>query len=451
MNKYFSTLILLAAVPFGANRPWAWSFFSIVVALFGLFYFTKVLFLRCELNKLHYSIKISIVLFVIPLLVCLLQSSNLVPIAWVHPFWSSVNQLLSGSISANPTVSLLPHETLTGLMRLLSYGMVFLISLFLNKKSKSVNFTFNLIAYMGTIYAIYGLVVYFGGFNTVLWFDKWSYQDLVTSTFINRNSYATFAGLTLLSCFPLMFEGIYASFKYGLITNYGRQFFIENMVTKGWKPLLLITIIATALLLTQSRGGVLSALLAIFLFALLLLFSHKIKFNITVFILMIIIGLTASLVFYQSGEKVIERLDKITLDDKNDRLVLYDILSKANQDNTWLGLGYGSFEKTFRLYRNESIVSYFDKAHNTFLENIFELGSMPAYSLFLAIFILALICFRGVFVRRKDWIYPAIGFSSTVLVATHSLVDFSLQIPAVAYLYALIMGAAVAQAFSTKQ
>jgi hypothetical protein len=37
------------------------------------------------------------------------------------------------------------------------------------------------------------------------------------------------------------------------------------------------------------------------------------------------------------------------------------------------------------------------------------------------------------------------GDDATVLVAAHSAVDFSVQIPAVAATYALIMGVAVAQ------
>jgi len=51
--------------------------------------------------------------------------------------------------------------------------------------------------------------------------------------------------------------------------------------------------------------------------------------------------------------------------------------------------------------------------------------------------------------RRRDWLYPAIGVAATILVAIHSFVDFSLQIPAVAFVYATIMGVAVAQAFSS--
>jgi hypothetical protein len=55
----------------------------------------------------------------------------------------------------------------------------------------------------------------------------------------------------------------------------------------------------------------------------------------------------------------------------------------------------------------------------------------------------------GVFQRRRDGIYPAIAVAATVLVGVHAVVDFSLQIPAVAVTYAAILGMGVAQSFST--
>ena len=114
-------------------------------------------------------------------------------------------------------------------------------------------------------------------------------------------------------------------------------------------------------------------------------------------------------------------------------------------------MGYGTFDHSFRLYRDESIDGFYDKAHNTYLENIFELGWLQASALFLSIIWLALICLRGVWVRQKNWLYPALGFAASVLVGVHAFMDFSLQIPAVAYTYALILGAGVAQSFPTRR
>ena len=46
-------------------------------------------------------------------------------------------------------------------------------------------------------YALFGLFAFFFTPDKVLWFDRWAYIGDLTSTFVNRNSFATFAGLGL--------------------------------------------------------------------------------------------------------------------------------------------------------------------------------------------------------------------------------------------------------------
>ncbi|MEE8430492.1 MAG: prepilin-type N-terminal cleavage/methylation domain-containing protein [Candidatus Desulfatibia sp.] len=64
---------------------------------------------------------------------------------------------------------------------------------------------------------------------------------------------------------------------------------------------------------------------------------------------------------------------------------------------------------------------------------------------------LGLTCVFGIRRRQRDWVYPSVGVAATILVVIHSLVDFSLQIPAVAITYACIMGVACAQSYSSRQ
>ena len=126
----------------------------------------------------------------------------------------------------------------------------------------------------------------------------------------------------------------------------------------------------------------------------------------------------------------------------------YQLTADGIEDNPLLGFGYGTFADSFRLYRDESIHGFFDKTHNTYLENIFELGWPAALALFTCVGGLLLVCARGVRHRGRDWVFPATGLAATVLVAIHSLFDFSLQIPAVAIAYSCLMGVACAQSYS---
>jgi O-antigen ligase len=156
-----------------------------------------------------------------------------------------------------------------------------------------------------------------------------------------------------------------------------------------------------------------------------------------------------SIAFYMTSEVLLDRLDRTQIGNE-ERLIVYEQVQQGIGENPVLGFGYGTFADSFRLYdRVESPVHY-DRAHNTWLENLFELGVPAALALFAAIAGLALTCWRGVRRRHRDWAIPALGVAASVLVGVHALFDFSLQIPAVAILYAAIMGVACAQSWSSQ-
>ena len=63
--------------------------------------------------------------------------------------------------------------------------------------------------------------------------------------------------------------------------------------------------------------------------------------------------------------------------------------------------------------------------------------------------LLAGMCLAGCLRRRRDRVFPAVGFAASVAVCAHAFVDFSLQIPAVAVTYAAVLGVGAAQSWRT--
>jgi len=447
--KFFIIIISLSPLFFGSNRVWSWSLYSSLIACLGAVYFYTVLTADKKQALSLTFIKIPLLLISITLLWIYLQTVTWLPASWLHPFWQLTANHLNTEVAASISIS--PANTIEALMRLISYCLVFFLSFQFSRQSKNASFIFNSVAYVGTLYALYGLIAFWGDYKSLFGFEKLHYLGNVSSTFVNRNSYATYAGLGILASFPLLISRLQRSLKYGIQNNYGLQYFIENVIVRAGLPLLMIFIISTALLLSHSRGGFLSSLFAIIVFLILPIIAKKVKVGkISIMLLMIVTFTTAAL--WSSGDKLLERMDQITLTaDKNGRLAVYELLEQQIAENPWLGMGYGSFEKSFRLYRNETVKGYYTMAHNTYLENMFELGVLPAGCLFLALFYIGLQCLRGVWQRQQHWYYPAIGCCATLLVGAHALVDFSLQIPAVAYTYTLLMGAALAQSLPRSQ
>jgi len=444
-NIIFYTLLLLivlSPIPFGSNRPWSWSLCALITSLLTLAWATNACWSK---QKISLSLPpIVITLFLIPCTWAFLQVSTLFPESWAHPLWPMTAEILGDPVT--PKISLVPDNTYTAVMRLLTYGLIFFLTFQFCRNRNRAETTLKWIAIASVVYAIYGLIIYWGHFNTILWYER-AATNAVTSTFINQNSYATYAGLGLLCLMSLFLRNSAQHAGKQHSHALGRQERIERFIINSWRPLLGLMLITTALITTHSRGGFISTAVAI----VLLLTLFGIRKKVTSRTLLVGIGglvVILLLAFSISSETLLKRMDSMSSDAEG-RLNVYELTTNAVQDSPWAGFGYGAFQEGFRLYRSEETTGIFDKTHNTYLENSFELGIPAVVSLLLALIGMAFITARGVFKRRRDWLYPATGLAAITLVTIHSFVDFSLQIPAVAIVFSAIMGAALAQASSS--
>jgi O-antigen ligase len=136
----------------------------------------------------------------------------------------------------------------------------------------------------------------------------------------------------------------------------------------------------------------------------------------------------------------------------SDRLTLYTTTLRAILDRPLLGFGLGSFSGVFPHYRGVEFAPNdpaYDYAHNIYLELFFESGIPGALLLIGAMVIIVGICIWGARSRHRNGYIPALGAAASLLVGGHGLFDFSLQIPAIAAVYCLILGVAYSQSWST--
>ena len=105
------------------------------------------------------------------------------------------------------------------------------------------------------------------------------------------------------------------------------------------------------------------------------------------------------------------------------------------------------------MFRDHSL-DIWDKwqmAHNTYLEVLQGLGLVFGAMLVASVSLLVLRCIKGAAVRRMDETPPCVAASAAVLLGAHSLVDFSLQIQAIAITFMALLGAGVAQSESSRR
>ncbi|MFP6742031.1 MAG: O-antigen ligase family protein [Alphaproteobacteria bacterium] len=436
------TLAALAPLPFASNRPWSWSLLSLLVGMLLVMWAAEALRERYVIAVSWRRIWPLVVMFAAVVGWIVLQMVSWTPATWHHPAWAAAAALgepLAGSITIDREL------TQTALMRLLAYAGVFWLGLQFGRVDKRARKVLWALAWIGVVYGVYGLIIEFGEFNAILWYDNWAYRDSVTSTFVNRNSYATYAGIGLLVVLGLLFDEVRRGATEGVLSLPGLRWLIERITGKLGLLLLMAAILGSALLLTGSRGGMIA-----FLVGLLVLCIGFTTFRggrplIAYGVIAAMAGLVVAMVAL-SGDVVLARFDQAG-EAAVERTTVYGLVLGAIIDAPWLGVGYRTFELAFPLVRDASIHTPFlyDKAHNSYLEFAFEAG-IPAFALMIGILGgLVSLCVVGIWKRQENRIYPCVGVAAAVLVATHALLDFSIQIPAVAVTFALIMGVATAQ------
>jgi O-antigen ligase len=317
----------------------------------------------------------------------------------------------------------------------------------LRRRGLAERFLWTLVA-AGTGYAIYGLTVHLNDLRQILWIDKYTYWESLTSTFISRNSYAAYAGLGLVVTVGLLLERLR---QIQLPAHLGRRgrlvYFLDHLGFAIWALAAAFLVILAALLLTGSRGGFLATLAGLVAVLFTVGGGSRLRLGLAVVAL---VGL-AGFVAVQSGTLMQQRMGSVEqeIEETGSRLQLWGLTLQGIAERPLAGSGLGSFPALYLELRGEDQGAQLNqyRAHSTYLEIALEAG-VPAALLFFgglgAILALQLRSLGRAGVERR---YPGIAAAATLVLAVHSLIDFPVQMPAIAITFAAVAGLGLAQSF----
>lgn len=378
-----------------------------------------------------------------------IQNATWTPPTLHHPIWAmaaaAIERPLDGSISVNRDLTAL------ALMRLLTAASVFWLALQFSRDAARANTLLLALAAICTAYCVYGLVAIGLTPGYVLWTENPYMRGFVTSTFYNRNNFATYGGIGLV----LLCGMIMRLYRHDLTTeDTSRRFKIAAFIqTTGERGAIFIGaafIVFVAMLLSGSRGAIIATALGIF--TLLVLILGRSKTRVIDQRDIIVAGAVAvAIVFLVYGDTLIGKVSQQGFNDES-RLAIYKITLGSILDSPLTGYGYGTFRDIFPMFRDRSVVpaGIWEMAHNTYLEIFQGLGVIFGAMLIGAVGLPAFYCFKGAVTRKIGATVPAIAASVSLLLATNALVDFSLQIQAVTLTFMAILGAGVAQSESSR-
>lgn len=442
-------LVGLAWLPawYGGNDMVAWGINAVAFPGLAALY-EMTLLLRGHGHPVGFrELAAPILLFACVVAWILFQTAGWSGFPLANPVWGmaadALGHPIDGSISVDRDLSNL------ALLRLLTAASVFWLSLQLCRDAVRARLLVASLAAIGCCYAVYGLAA--TRFGQVPWLDIRSDPGLVTSTFVNHNSFATYAGIGLVATAGLILQlyrrevgGAAGSWRYRLAT------FIEASGRDGAVLLGGGFVILVALVLTRSRGGVAATMLALIVLGLLARRpGSRDGGQPPLTIAFALIAVIATMLVFGGG--FVTKLDDEGIRDPG-RMAVYRLTLRSIFDVPLSGYGYGTFRAIFPMYRDRSIGTelVWAQAHDTYLEVLQGLGLVFGLMLLVAVGLLVVRCVRGARRRQDDAVIPQVAAGAAALVGAHSLVDFSLQIQAVALTFIALLGAGVAQSESSR-
>ncbi|WP_417518349.1 O-antigen ligase family protein [Minwuia sp.] len=438
--------VAFAPLPLGSNRPVSWSLLSLFIAGLLCVWALTAAFRPTLFRLSGPPAVIPVIGWMLIVGWMLLQTTG--PEFMWHPLWSTTSVALNEP-DIRGAIAVSPSDAATAAMRLLCYGAIFWLAAQTGREPENAAIYLYAIVVIGTVYALYGLIAELSGGDTIVGIEQRAYQDSLTSTFVNRNSFATFAGLAAVAAFGMLARTFHTESD----TRSDRPRPVIRPPSRfGLSSVLLATALAIlllALLLTKSRAGLFSTGAGLAVVAWAWFYRRGRLPGLPVLAGGAVIATV--LVLFAAGGGTFERKAEVDGESLGGRPWLFQRTFSAIADEPLTGHGGGSFESYFQSYKNADFggVYAISKAHNSYLEFAADAG-IPALILLLVLYAgVLLACFRGIRARQQDAGYPGIALAAGALVGLHALVDFSVQIPAVACLFALLLGVGYSQAFPT--
>jgi O-antigen ligase len=442
----------LAWCPFwlGGNALFAWGINAILFPSLVAIYELSLL-IRGERHPVAIKqIKASAVLFVAVVLWIVVQNATWTPNSLHHPIWQmtadALERPIEGSISVN--------RELTGLalLRLITAASVFWIAMQLCRDAARADTLLWSIAVISCAYAAYGIFAFGLTPGRILWFENPFTPGLVVSTFTNPNPFAAYAGMGLVVVCGLIlrlyrreFTAVGGSVQFRIAT------FIEVTGRKGLALLASAFVILAALLLSGSRGGIASTAFGLFVLGVLTLRLRKLHSVEQREAIIVVNALLVAATFLVFGDAVLGKIAQRGFGDAS-RVAVYIITMRSILAAPLVGYGYGTFADVFPMFRDQSVSAWgqWQLAHNTYLEVLQGLGLLFGSMLLASVGLLVLRCVRGAATRQVNETPPCVAASVAFLLGVHTLVDFSLQIQAIAITFMALLGAGVAQSTSSR-
>jgi O-antigen ligase len=447
---YWLFLMAWLPMPLGSNRPWSWWLMIILVCGgLGLFLLISRQVRRCAADAFDQH-RVLFILFGIWLGYLCLQwlSVPLDLLELVAPYNADIYRQTQVFTSDRAhSIALDRRLAFDEGLKYLSYILIMFAFSMLSGNRRRLLLIAILWVFIGLLESVYGLTVYLTRGQLDLWAPHWLGHDVLTGTFVNRNSYAAH----LVNTFSMGLGLLFLLFTHG---SHHRVLPLKRALghlttPKGGLLVLALLIIALALVFSQSRGGLLSIIAALVIMSIVALrVRRRGKTEIKVAIVGIV-AVVLGIGIFQPGW-LLTRLLEVE-QSASGRIELWLMSLDLLAASPWVGFGSGAYPTVITSFRPEGVLTAIglNRAHNDYLELLTDQGFIGAFLLALPVLFTLwklIVAYR----ECRDSLTCGLLFGVLLGVFAfliHAFVDFNFRIPAnAAYFYAILgIGLAASQ------
>jgi O-antigen ligase len=452
MVTLFLALLLVAPLPMGGNRDWASAPMAVVVAVLAI-----VIAMHGNRQWLGLAVgegrpmAILIACFALTMGVAVLQMSPFAPQTASASFYARAAAILGHAHA--PVPSLAVDASLQALVRCLACGLIFVIARILCVDGRHARWLLMVLtasALLVTIYAFLELPNHscFVGSYLKKQGDYVAEYDrcVMSGTFVNSNSFGCFLGMAAIAAIALIFrEG---SADRHAVTELGESSHMLDWLTGSRLALMALALLfAGGLLLSGSRAGLAATAASAVLLG-VLLSRGRLRSRRHLGRVLVTAGVAGALIFVIAGGALMQKVARSSSGGTVDRVLIWQTTLRAIEQSPWLGWGLGSFPDIYAVLQPPQIPLANDKAHSTPLETVLELG-IPGGAVAMVVVLLPwMAAGRAAWRHRRRRDLTAAAFAVAAVPILHSTVDFSLQMPSIAFFVSALLGMGWAQAFA---
>lgn len=440
----FLLLLVWIPIPLGSNRVWAWSLLE--VAVFALVGGWTLLWAFGRVAVPESLVKAWPAFLVLGLwLVHSLLHFMPLPPEWVKALSPEAARMHSltdaiGIAREVMTLSVDPHASKQAFLKSVAYTGVFFLTLALVNRRSRVMTLARVLVYAAVAHSIYAVLMHLEEAQHDFFGTMFYHRDSASGTYPNRNHFAGYLEMMLAVGIGLLIAGLSDR-----SSDSWKRFF-SNMIDWILSPKMFLRlslcILVIALTTTHSRMGNTAFFSSLLVAGMIGIALSKHATRNTVVLLVSLVAIDLFIVGSWFGvEKLAKRLEETTMSDVQVREEPAGYTIPLIKDYPVFGAGPGSFYVTFPRYRPETIVNFYDYAHNDYAQITAESG-LIGIGLLGSLVILTLgVALRAQWVRR-DPLMRGMSFAcimGVTAILIHSWVDFNLQIPANASFFMVLL------------